>query len=131
MRSMDRAGKCYTNKNCQPTRIDYISLKRWAAKIRRFGKSPLRVSSPTFWTLPLHLEEWNLPFLMELGDFFFSHFYFAKIRAHKDLQMKSECIKKPSWITSIMENFCALFQCKVHLSIFHSSPTSKIWYTST
>jgi hypothetical protein len=30
-----------------------------------------------------------------------------------------------------MEFFWTLLQCKVHLSMFHSSPTSKIWYTST
>jgi hypothetical protein len=30
-----------------------------------------------------------------------------------------------------MEFFYTLLQCKSHLSMFHSSPTSKIWYTST
>jgi hypothetical protein len=45
------AGKYWS----QPTRVDYISSKRWAAKIRRFEKSPLRVSSLVFWSLPLHL----------------------------------------------------------------------------
>jgi hypothetical protein len=30
-----------------------------------------------------------------------------------------------------MEIFCTLLQCRVHLSMFHSSSTSKIWYTST
>jgi hypothetical protein len=28
-------------------------------------------STPIFWSLPLHLEVWNLPILMELGDFIF------------------------------------------------------------
>jgi hypothetical protein len=32
----------------QPVRVDYISPKRWAARIRNFEKSPLRVSSPIF-----------------------------------------------------------------------------------
>jgi hypothetical protein len=68
-RSLGRAGMCYS----QPTRIDHINPKTWAAGIRRFGKSPLRVSSPVFWTLPLHLEGWNLPFLMGLGNFIFSN----------------------------------------------------------
>jgi hypothetical protein len=27
--------------------------------------------------------------------------------------------------------FCTLLHCKVHLSMLHSSPTSKIWYTTT
>jgi hypothetical protein len=36
-----------------------------------------------------------------------------------------------SRIASLMEKVCTLLQYKVHLSIFHSSPTSKIWYTST
>jgi hypothetical protein len=26
---------------------------------------------------------------------------------------------------------CTLLHCKVHLSMFHSSPTSRIWHTST
>jgi hypothetical protein len=43
-RSMGRAGMCYS----QPTRVDYISPERWATRIRRFEKSPLRVSSPDF-----------------------------------------------------------------------------------
>jgi hypothetical protein len=43
-RSMGRAGMCWN----QPTRIDYVSPKRWAIGIRNFEKSPLRVSSPTF-----------------------------------------------------------------------------------
>jgi hypothetical protein len=59
----------------QPPRVDHISPKRWAEGIRRFEKSPLRVSSLVFWTLPLHWEGWNLPFLMELGDFFFFTFF--------------------------------------------------------
>jgi hypothetical protein len=83
MRSMGKAGKCWS----LPTRVDHISPKRWAVGIRRFEKSPLRVSSPIFSTLLLHLEGWNLPFLMELGDFSFFKFYFAKIRVHQDLHI--------------------------------------------
>jgi hypothetical protein len=43
-RSMGRAGMYYS----QPARVDYISPKRWAARIRNLEKSPLRVSSPIF-----------------------------------------------------------------------------------
>ena len=60
-RSLGRVGKCCS----QSIRVDYINPKRWAQKIRRFEKSPLRVSSPYFWTLSLHLGGWNLPFFME------------------------------------------------------------------
>jgi hypothetical protein len=66
-RSMGRAGMCCS----QPARVDYISPKRWAVGIRNLEKSPLRVSSPIFCSLPLHLEVLNLPFLMEFGDFTF------------------------------------------------------------
>jgi hypothetical protein len=75
-RSMGRAGMCYS----QPARVDYISPKRWAAWIRNLEKSPLRVSTPIFWSLPIHLEVLNLPFLMELGDFvFFQILFFLKL----------------------------------------------------
>jgi hypothetical protein len=43
-RSMGRAGMCWS----QPTRVDYISPKRWAVGKRSLEKSPLRVSSPNF-----------------------------------------------------------------------------------
>jgi hypothetical protein len=43
-RSMGRAGMCW----CQPTRVDYISPKRWAVGIKNLEKSPLRVSSSIF-----------------------------------------------------------------------------------
>jgi hypothetical protein len=43
-RNMGRAGMCWS----QLARVDYISPKRWAAGIRDFEKSPLRVSSPIF-----------------------------------------------------------------------------------
>jgi hypothetical protein len=43
-RSLGRAGMCWS----QPTRVDYIGPKKWARVIRRFEKSPLRVSSPDF-----------------------------------------------------------------------------------
>jgi hypothetical protein len=43
-RNMDRADMCWS----QPARIDFISPKRWAARIRRFEKCPLKVSSPVF-----------------------------------------------------------------------------------
>jgi hypothetical protein len=101
-------------------------------------------STPIFWTLPLHLEGWNLPFLMELRDFiFFQILFFIKIEYTRTfistigifislkLDWKGEFTKTSSRIASVMEIFCTLLQCKVHLTMFHSSPTSKIWYTST
>jgi hypothetical protein len=48
---MGRAGMCWS----QPARVDYISPKRWAVGTKNLEKSPLRVSSPIFGTLPLHL----------------------------------------------------------------------------
>jgi hypothetical protein len=39
--------------------------------------------------------------------------------------------KKKSPKSSVMEMFCTPLQCKVDLSMFHSSSTSKIWHTST
>jgi hypothetical protein len=47
------------------------------------------------------------------------------------VSQKIEITKNSSRIACVMEIFCTLLQCKVHLSMFHSSPTSKIWYTST
>jgi hypothetical protein len=135
-RSLNRVGMFWS----QPTRVDYISPKRWAARIRRFEKSPLRVSSLVFWTLPLHLGGWNLPFLIELGDFtFFQKTFLPKLEYTRTflstigifVYWKSEFTKNSSRIASVMEIFCTLLQYKVHLSMFHSSPTSKIWYTST
>jgi hypothetical protein len=38
---------------------------------------------------------------------------------------KSEFTKNSSRFACVMEIFCTLLQCKVHLSMFHSSPTSK------
>jgi hypothetical protein len=43
-RNLGRAGKCCS----QAARGDHISPKKWAAVIRRFEKSPLRVSSLVF-----------------------------------------------------------------------------------
>jgi hypothetical protein len=64
------------------------------------------------------------------------HFFskkIAKIRGHLDLDTvgilvswKSEFSKNSSRIASVMEIFCTLLQCKVRLSMFHSSPTFKI-----
>jgi hypothetical protein len=33
--------------------------------------------TPIFWTLPLHLEGWNLPFFMEFGGFIFFEILFG------------------------------------------------------
>jgi hypothetical protein len=43
-RSVGRASMCWS----QLARIDYITPKTWAIGIRRFEKSPLRVSSLVF-----------------------------------------------------------------------------------
>jgi hypothetical protein len=43
-------------------------------------------STPFFWTLPLHLEGWNLPFFTEQKDFF-SAFFFPKIRVDLELHI--------------------------------------------
>jgi hypothetical protein len=109
-RSLGRASKCWS----QPTRIDHISPKKWAAGIRKFEKSPLRVFSLVFWTLPLHLGRWNL-LHMELGDFIFFQI-FPKIRRWQDLHInhwdfcliKCEFTKNSSRIASIMEFFLYL-----------------------
>ena len=66
-------GMCWS----QPTRIDYISPERWAVGIKNLKKTPSRVSSPNFWTLPLYLGRWNPPSLMEHGDLYFFKIYFC------------------------------------------------------
>jgi hypothetical protein len=135
-RSMGRAGMCCS----QLARVDYISPKRWAAGIKNLEKSPLRVSSPIFWSLPLHLEVLNLPILMEVGGFtFFQILFLLKLEytwtfiftAQILVSWKSEITKNSTRIARVMEIFCTLLQYKVHLSMFHSSSTSKIWYTRT
>jgi hypothetical protein len=44
---------------------------------------------------------------------------------------KNESTKNSTRIASVMEIFCTPLQCRVDLSMFHSSSTSKIWHTST
>jgi hypothetical protein len=71
--------------------------------------------------------------------YFFSNFIFDKFRVHLDLHihcwdfcfMKIEITKNSSRFASIMKKNCTLLQCMVHLSMFHSSSTCKIWHTST
>ena len=135
-RNMGRAGMWCS----QPTRVDYIRPKRWAARIKNLEESPLRVSSPIFWTLPLHLGGWNLPSLMEYGDFnYFQILFLLKLEYTWTListigilvSWKNEITKNSIRIVSVMEIFCTLLQCKVDLSMFHLSSTFKIWHTST
>jgi hypothetical protein len=62
-RSLDKAGK-YWN---QPAIVDHISPKRWVVGIRRFVKSPLRVSSLVFakniLLQDLHIHSWDFCFI--------------------------------------------------------------------
>jgi hypothetical protein len=45
-------------------------------------------STPIFWSLPLHLEVLNLPFLMEIEGFnIFKILFFPKFRVHLDLHI--------------------------------------------
>ena len=44
---------------------------------------------------------------------------------------KFEITKNSTRIASVMKLFYTLLQCRVRLSMFHSSSTSKIWYTCT
>jgi hypothetical protein len=90
--------------------------------------------------LPLHLEVLNLPFLMEIRDFiFFQILVFLNLEYMWTftstvgifISWKIEITKNSSRIASVMEIFCTLLRCRVHLSMFHLSSTSKIWYTST
>jgi hypothetical protein len=135
-RSMGRAGMCWS----QPARVNYTSPKRWAAGIWNLEKSPLKVSYPIFWSLPLYLEVLNLPFLMEVGDFiFFQIFFLLKLYYTWTfisivgilVWWKSEITKNSTRIASVKGIFCTLLHCRVHSSMFHSSSTFKIWYTST
>jgi hypothetical protein len=135
-RSMGRAGMCWS----QPARVDYRSPKRWAVGIKNLKESPLRVSSPIFWTLSLHLGGWNLPSLMEHGDFIFFQILFLINLEYTwtftstigiFVSWKNEITKNSTRIASLIEIFCTLIQCRVDLSMFHSSSTSKIWHTST
>jgi hypothetical protein len=97
-------------------------------------------STPIFWSLPLHLEVLNLLFLMEIGDFtFFLILYFLNLEYTWTfistigifVSWKIEITKNSSRIASVMRIFCTLLQCRVNLSMFHSSSTSKIWQTTT
>jgi hypothetical protein len=61
-----------------------------------------------FWSLLLHLEVLNLPFLMKIGDFtFFSNFIFAKFRVYLDLHIYSWdfCFIK-NWDHKKFHKFC-------------------------
>jgi hypothetical protein len=135
LRSMGKVGMCWS----QLTRVDYISPKRWAVGIKNLEKSPLRISSPIFWTLPLHLGGWNLPSLMEYGDFIFFQILFLLNLEYTwtfiptvgiFVSWKNEITKNSTRISSIMEIFVPFFSIGPQ-GMFHSSSTSKIWHTST
>jgi hypothetical protein len=97
-------------------------------------------NTPIFWSLPLYLEVLNVPFFMEIGDFYsFSNFIFLNLEYTWTfistvgifVSWKIKITKNSVRFASVMEMFCTLLQCRVHLSMFHSSSTSKIWHTST
>jgi hypothetical protein len=97
-------------------------------------------STPIFWSLPLHLEVLNVPFLMDIGDFtFFQILFFLNLdytwtfisTVGIFVSWKIKITKNSSSFASVMEIFCTLLQYRVHLSMFHSWSTSKIWHTST
>jgi hypothetical protein len=89
--------------------------------------------APTFGSIKCSIPhgDWRFHFL--------SNLIFPKFRIHMDLHIyrwdfcfkKSKIKKELTIFASIMEMFCTLLQCRVHLSMFHSSSTSKIWHTST
>jgi hypothetical protein len=89
--------------------------------------------APTFGSVKFSIPHGNWSF------HFFSNFIFPKFTVHVDLHiyrwdfcfMKNWGHKNSTRFASIIEIFCTLPQCRVHLSIFHSSSTSKIWHTST
>ena len=123
-RSMGRTGMCWS----QPVRVHYISPKRWVLGIRNLEKSLSRVSSPNFWTLPLHLEGWKFPSLMEHGDMNFFQILFLQNLKYKWIfistigilvSWKNEITKNSTRIASMMEMYCTLLQCRVDLSMFH------------
>jgi hypothetical protein len=125
-----KAGMCLS----QLARIDYISPKKWTARIRRFEKA--------LWEFPLWIFEACL--YTWKGEIFHSSWcseisfcpilFLLKLEYTRTfistvgifIYWNSEFIKNSSRIASMMEIFCTLLQCKVHLSMFHSSPTSKI-----
>jgi hypothetical protein len=54
---------------------DQLIPLSWSQKVQKTTFCPKLVK---YMFLPLHLEEWNLPFFMELGDFnFFPNFIFC------------------------------------------------------
>jgi hypothetical protein len=92
------------------------------------------------WSYKSNFGGWNLPSLMVHGDFiFFQILFFLNLEYTWTfistigilVWWKNELIKNSRRIASVMEIFCTLLQCRVDLSMFHSSSTSKIWHTST
>jgi hypothetical protein len=55
-----------------------------------------------------------------IPDFAHNILHYPRISVHEDYAC-----------STVIKEICTFLQCKVHLSMFHSSPTSKIWYTST
>jgi hypothetical protein len=115
----------------EPTNKSWLhESKRWATRIKKFESF-----FSGFLNLAPRLRRVKFSIPHEAWRYHFFPIFFAKIRIHVDLHihrwdfcvMKSEFTKLPS----VMENVCTLLQCKVHLSMFHSSPTPKIWYIST
>jgi hypothetical protein len=74
-----------------------------------------------FWSLPLHLGGWILPFFMELGDFIFFQIYsLLKLEYTQTfiwtigifVLWKIEIIKNSSRITSVIEIFVPFFSAR-------------------
>jgi hypothetical protein len=93
-------------------------------------------STPFFSSFPLHLEVSNLPFHIEFGDFTFlgillnlEYTWTFISTVWIFVSWKIEITKNSTSFASIMEFFCTRLQYRVHLSMFHSSSTSKIWLT--
>jgi hypothetical protein len=77
-------------------------------------------STLIFLSLPLHLEVLNLEYTWT---------YISTVGIF--VSWKIKITKNSVRFASVMEMFCTLLQCRVYLSMFHSSSTSKIWHTST
>jgi hypothetical protein len=137
------AGQCMAMSRSVPYFLKFFYF--WNFLFWKLGNGPgllgewMYITS-IFWSLPLHLEVLNVPFLMEIGNFtFFQILFFLNLKYTWTfiptvgifVSWKIKITKNSSRFASVMEFFCIFLLCRVHLSMFHSSSTSKIWHTST